>query len=639
MTSDFILTLRLVLAAVLIIASVTKIADRRGSTRTIIGFGVPPSIAPLSALLLPVTEISIATMLLVNVLVLWGALAGFVLLSLFTALIGNNLLKGRKVNCNCFGKTQHRPADWTALLRNGGLIVIAAIIVLHELKDSSLEDTNSYAGFLITSYLPEYEPIPATIGLLSVVFWLVGIAHNKKKHNNERAGASWPGFNKDAKPAEKNNEQKKPLVRGIAAPNFELVSTDTTIQSLKNLLIDGKPILLVFVDPECGNCNKLMPSLAEWQRRYAFRINIIPISSGSLEVNRARELEYNLKNVLIQKEKEVSKAYSISSVPSGVLIEPDGKILHFASGTDEISRLMMIEPSESREASTISRQHFLRMILWSIPLILFASSLSKINILGSVFAQPPAAKSNSNRVQSGLSGGKYDHNTVRGDCQYLEHYIENTGLRFPKGAFAKDRIGQTLASYEINRQYSSLDYSEKAILDCQDPACKNCGKVYASLTECQTDGPSGLGCFGHHNCQTIVCAKATDLSFKVKPNTIVVIMRWIPEGSVCKDSAGNVCSKCLEERDRWERDTEIHENFHVLDVAFLAKEAEDKLNRYDLTGCGKSKQEAEQDLDDKIDAAVRDTETFLRQKRDINSKMWHTALQDTGEIDCTKCLP
>ena len=50
---------------------------------------------------------------------------------------------------------------------------------------------------------------------------------------------------------------------------LELPGLDGPPLSLQQLLRAGRPLLLVFADPDCGPCIALAPRIAEWQRDHA----------------------------------------------------------------------------------------------------------------------------------------------------------------------------------------------------------------------------------------------------------------------------------------------------------------------------------------------------------------------------------
>lgn len=87
---------------------------------------VPPAaVRPLAALVC-LTEIAIAVALLVPATSMPAALAGGVLLSVYSAAIAINLLRGRRhIDCGCLGPAARRPIDGGLLLRNGLLIALA----------------------------------------------------------------------------------------------------------------------------------------------------------------------------------------------------------------------------------------------------------------------------------------------------------------------------------------------------------------------------------------------------------------------------------------------------------------------------------------------------------------------------------
>jgi hypothetical protein len=81
---------RILLAFVFIIAGLAKLADRPGSRQAVIDFGLPSSFAWPIGLLLPLTELAVATALIPASTALWGAMGALALLLLFVAGISVN---------------------------------------------------------------------------------------------------------------------------------------------------------------------------------------------------------------------------------------------------------------------------------------------------------------------------------------------------------------------------------------------------------------------------------------------------------------------------------------------------------------------------------------------------------------------
>jgi uncharacterized membrane protein YphA (DoxX/SURF4 family) len=99
-------------------AGVGKLTDREGSVEEMRAFGVPGSLAPAVARVLPFAELAVAVAVVVPATSRWGALAGLALLLAYTAAIALNMLLGRKPDCKCFGAIYAMPIGWRALVRN-----------------------------------------------------------------------------------------------------------------------------------------------------------------------------------------------------------------------------------------------------------------------------------------------------------------------------------------------------------------------------------------------------------------------------------------------------------------------------------------------------------------------------------------
>ncbi len=112
----------------------------------------------------------------------------------------------------------------------------------------------------------------------------------------------------------------------VLAPAFDLPDLNGGRATLATLKARGKPLLLVFTDPQCGPCFELLPDLGGWERHYGDSLSIVLVSAGTPEVNRAMTAEYGLTTVLMQDEREVVDAYGIRMAPAAVVVWPDGRL-------------------------------------------------------------------------------------------------------------------------------------------------------------------------------------------------------------------------------------------------------------------------------------------------------------------------
>src|SRR5438309_4860864 len=128
---DIVLLLaRLLLAVVFVVAWLAKLADRAGSRKALLDFGVPAMFVAPFAVLLPLAELAVAVPLLLTASAWWGAIGALALLLLFVVGIGYNLAHGRTPDCHCFGQLHSAPAGWPTLIRNLVLAALAGVVVV-----------------------------------------------------------------------------------------------------------------------------------------------------------------------------------------------------------------------------------------------------------------------------------------------------------------------------------------------------------------------------------------------------------------------------------------------------------------------------------------------------------------------------
>ena len=123
-----LLTLRLVLAAVLMVSGGAKLADLGGSRAAAGDLGVPPRMAPAVGTALPIVEIALAALLVVTPTGRAAAAGAAVLFAAFTAGVASNLARGRRPPCHCFGRLSSSPISGATVVRN--LVLLAAAVTV-----------------------------------------------------------------------------------------------------------------------------------------------------------------------------------------------------------------------------------------------------------------------------------------------------------------------------------------------------------------------------------------------------------------------------------------------------------------------------------------------------------------------------
>jgi hypothetical protein len=111
-------------------AAVPKLRHPKGFVLAVLEYRVLPNrLSWFYARLLPPLECLLALLLLTGVAVRSAAVVVSLLLLSFIVAVGINLLRGRELDCHCFGKVTRRPIGWRLLLQDVALLCSAIALV------------------------------------------------------------------------------------------------------------------------------------------------------------------------------------------------------------------------------------------------------------------------------------------------------------------------------------------------------------------------------------------------------------------------------------------------------------------------------------------------------------------------------
>jgi len=335
-----LLMARLILSAAFAVAALAKLADRAGSRQALVDFGTPRLLARPLAILLPFAELAVAAVLLPAASAWLGAVGALSLLSVFLLGIATNLALGRRPNCHCFGQLHSAPAGWPTLARNAVLAALAGLVVWrghHNPGLSSIawwvdlttaQKVGLLAGFTGCSLLA------AQCALLLQILKQQGRLLLRLGGLEARLAGGVSAPQPIATPS-------VGLSIGTRAPGFSLPGLSGEIATFETLAAAGKHLLLIFTNPHCGPCRTLLPEIARWQSEYASEVSIALVSEGTASDNSRKVSAYGVRQVLLQKQREVAERYQAWGTPSAVLVRPDGNIgSSLAQGADAIKSLV-----------------------------------------------------------------------------------------------------------------------------------------------------------------------------------------------------------------------------------------------------------------------------------------------------------
>jgi peroxiredoxin len=132
-----------------------------------------------------------------------------------------------------------------------------------------------------------------------------------------------------AAPLEQPNDSpatRTPLARGTLAPPFSLAEVQGGRIALSQLL--GRPLLLIFFDPECGHGTRLVPDLLYCSPDgLDGRPLPVVVGEGGFEQVRSLFVDNGVRSpVFHDPDGAVAAAYGIEGTPTGYLLDAGGRI-------------------------------------------------------------------------------------------------------------------------------------------------------------------------------------------------------------------------------------------------------------------------------------------------------------------------
>jgi thiol-disulfide isomerase/thioredoxin len=294
-----LLTIRILLAAVLVAAGMAKLLDRAGTEFALEEFSVPERFVPWAATLLPAAELGAAGGLLIDPLVRAGAGAALVLLLVFAGGILRALRAGRTPDCHCFGQLHSEPAGARTLLRNAVLALAAATVT--GLGPGRTFDDVSPIGF-----------VELILALL-----VLGLSLYTARLRDELARATAP-------PPEPG-----PLSVGRRLPPLVLRDLSRAGEppvKLSELAGPASPLLVVLTSSGCPACAALLPAVARWQTALSDQLSVVVVGLGPVTENRRLAAVHAVQRLLADPDDAVRARFGPLPTPGAVLLDPDGRI-------------------------------------------------------------------------------------------------------------------------------------------------------------------------------------------------------------------------------------------------------------------------------------------------------------------------
>ncbi len=122
-------TLSLIIGGVFLASAIPKLRHPRGFILSVLEYRVlPPFLGKLYGHVIPSLELFIALLLFVGSAVRSATAIAALLLLSFIIATGINMIRGRDLDCHCFGTTRQRSIGWGLLLQD--MFLLGAVIAL-----------------------------------------------------------------------------------------------------------------------------------------------------------------------------------------------------------------------------------------------------------------------------------------------------------------------------------------------------------------------------------------------------------------------------------------------------------------------------------------------------------------------------
>lgn len=333
-----LLLIRIFLAAIFLVAGVGKLLDLKGSEKAVKDFGTPDEFAKFFSIALPFAEIVFGLCLLFTSMSWTGAIGATILLLTFTGGMIAQMAQGNAPDCHCFGAIHSEPVSKKSLTRNIIFAALSIFLIAQGRENQGLGFSDLRDEMAIQLFLGL-----ATIGLLGAVVYFLKKITEQQTQIIRRIELleiiSHEGGGETKREDVSNPHEGLPI--GAPAPDFAAQDLSGKIVSFDSLLVKNKPMILFFGSPSCIPCQTLLPEIENWQDDLKDKVNFVFISKGTEKENAEKFGGGKFKQILLQKDSEISELFKAAWTPTAVLINADGNIASAIAAGDTAIRSLI----------------------------------------------------------------------------------------------------------------------------------------------------------------------------------------------------------------------------------------------------------------------------------------------------------
>lgn len=343
-----ITTICIVITSLTFLASATlKLRAPEDTFTALSAFGLPPRLAHIGKVLLPIAEVSVVALVILPATVNIGAIFALGLLTLFSLVIAQQLRRGRHPSCSCFGSLSNDPISSRTLIRNG-LLALPAVLLTSGVA-SSLDSMLHVPWFAWAVALNVM--VTLAVGTLTVLLWQQHGRLLERIDQLETSTRPAPSF------------RPKPQIDLSLA--FSGLRGD--VRQLRDVFAGSEFIVGVLISPSCSPCKAVIAELASRTYRARPFGRVIVLSSGSA-AETIEVLPHELtESALLTNSDTMANEFGSQATPSAVVLDARGTVTARASGREGVTNLLRsfddktsVGPAERRAITEQPQSNTLR---------------------------------------------------------------------------------------------------------------------------------------------------------------------------------------------------------------------------------------------------------------------------------------
>ena len=255
----------------------------------------------------------------------FAAAAALLLLIVFSLVVAGNLRAGRRPACNCFGQQSSAPIGYPTLLRNAILATASAAVVAFGFSGDAVGRVQR----LSTTQAVTTGAVIVALALYSWVLLNLIRQNGQLLLRLDRLEAAT--FREPEAPVAITHRPmngQRPIGRKLSvsdpAPRFLLKDVDGRTVTIDDLLADGRPVVLVFLETNSAACVELAREINDGVT--SPDRNLVAVVSGQRDAVSAAFSGPGFDMVLVDAQAATKERYGVAGTPTAMLVLPDGRI-------------------------------------------------------------------------------------------------------------------------------------------------------------------------------------------------------------------------------------------------------------------------------------------------------------------------